>query len=99
MRLRFTLPALDDLDEILGHIDRESPLGARKVKRRIQQVCNLLTTHPKMGTRTEDLSIRRVVVTPYPFLVFYEIGDDEVIVHAIRHGARAPEAMPGSKRD
>jgi plasmid stabilization system protein ParE len=36
VKLRFTLPALDDLEAILGHIDRGSPAGAKKVKRRIQ---------------------------------------------------------------
>jgi len=34
--------------------------------------------------------VRRMPVTPYPYLVFYEAGDDEIIVHAIRHGARDP---------
>lgn len=39
-----------------------------------------------------------MTTTPYPFLVFYEIGSQEIIVHAIRHGARDPGEMPG-KRD
>jgi toxin ParE1/3/4 len=31
-----------------------------------------------------------LVITPYPYLVLYEPTDDEIIVHAIRHGARKP---------
>ena len=31
-----------------------------------------------------------MTTTPYPYLVFYEATDTEVIVHAIRHGARDP---------
>jgi len=29
-------------------------------------------------------------------LVFYEATDTEVIIHAIRHGARDPAGMPGA---
>jgi toxin ParE1/3/4 len=29
-----------------------------------------------------------MTTTPYPYLIFYEATDDEIIVHAVRHGAR-----------
>jgi hypothetical protein len=29
--------------------------------------------HPFIGARTDAPTIRRLVVTPYPYLVFYEI--------------------------
>jgi len=35
-------------------------------------------------------------VTPYPYLVFYEVGDGEIVVHAVRHGARDPSGSPDS---
>jgi plasmid stabilization system protein ParE len=37
------------------------------------------------------------VVVPYPYLVFYEVTDEEIIVHAVRHGARDPGSMPGAE--
>jgi plasmid stabilization system protein ParE len=37
-----------------------------------------------------------LVVTPHPYLVFYEVGDDQIIIHNIRHSARHPLSMPGS---
>lgn len=46
--------------------------------------------------RTNDSAVRRIVVTPYPYLVFYEVTDAEVLILAIRHGARDPDAMPGA---
>jgi len=46
--------------------------------------------------RTDDPTIRRLVVTPYPYFVFYEVGDDEIIIHNVRHSARDPSTMPGS---
>jgi hypothetical protein len=29
-------------------------------------------------------------------LIFYEITEADIIIHAIRHGARDPTGMPGS---
>jgi hypothetical protein len=29
-------------------------------------------------------------------LVFYQVGEDEIIIHAVRHAARDPLDMPGS---
>ena len=38
--------------------------------------------------------IRRVTMTPYPYLVLYEATDTEIVIHAVRHGARDPSADP-----
>jgi plasmid stabilization system protein ParE len=97
VRLRYTLPALADLDSILTYIADASPQGAKRVQKRIQDVINLLLTHPQIGIRTEDPVIRRLTTTPYPFLIFYEIGDEEIVIHAVRHAARDPGGMPGAR--
>jgi plasmid stabilization system protein ParE len=96
VRLRYTLPALADLETILDFIDSPSPQGAARVKSRIEAVIDLLSRHPFIGTPTEDPAIRHRVVTPYSYLVFYEVTKDEIIIHAIRHAARKPSSMPGS---
>jgi len=96
VKVRFTIPALDDLEEIAGYLASRSPQGARKVLSRMRALAGLLPEHPRMGTRTDDPSIRRLVVTPYPYLIFYEIGAEEIIIHAVRHAAREPSSMPGS---
>jgi toxin ParE1/3/4 len=46
--------------------------------------------------RTEDPTIRRINTSPYPYLIFYEATQDEIIIHAVRHSARDPSSMPGS---
>ena len=96
MKLRFTLPALADLDSILDYIAARSPQGAKCVQGRIQNIIGLLLTHPEIGVRTEDPTIRRLSTPPYPYLVFYEIAETEIIIHAVRHAARDPSDMPGS---
>jgi plasmid stabilization system protein ParE len=35
-----------------------------------------------------------MTATPSPYLIFYEVTENEVIIHAIRHGARDPSTMP-----
>lgn len=57
---------------------------------------DLLSSHPLIGARTDDPTIRRLIATPYPYLVFYEVGADEIIIHAVRHAARDPSTIPAS---
>jgi plasmid stabilization system protein ParE len=95
LRLRYTSTALDELEELLAYIAERSPQGARNVQRRIKTVIDLIAEHPGMGQLTRQPNLRRMVVLPYPYLVFYEVAAGEVIIAAIRHGARDPSTMPG----
>ena len=88
MRLRFTRPALVDLDELLEYVHSRSPKGAERVGQRIRSLIDQLPQHPFIGKQTEDPSIRRLMTFPFPYLIFYEVNDTEIVVHAVRHGAR-----------
>jgi toxin ParE1/3/4 len=96
VKLHYTLPALADLRSILDYIAAHSPQGAKRVQRRIQTNIDLLLIHPLIGVRTDDPVIRRLTTSPYPYLIFYEVTETEIIIHAVRHGARDPAGMPGS---
>jgi len=96
VKLRYTLPALADLGAILDYIFAHSPQGARRVQARVQALTGLLLQYPHIGRRTNDPAIRRMTTTPYPYVVFYEATESEIIVHAARHAARDPSGMPGS---
>lgn len=95
MKLRYTLPALADLEHILTYIECRSPQGASKVQARIKAVADLLARYPRIGTLTDDPAIRRMTTLPYPYLIFYEVTETEIIIHAVRHGARNPSGAPG----
>jgi toxin ParE1/3/4 len=60
-------------------------------------VTDLLLRYPRAGAVTDDPTIRRVTTTPYPYLIFYEATDAEIIIHAVRHGARDPSENPRSE--
>ncbi|MEO8926185.1 MAG: type II toxin-antitoxin system RelE/ParE family toxin [Caulobacteraceae bacterium] len=99
MRLRYTLRAAAELDEVLAHIAQRSPRGALHVKARIQATLDLLSLHPGAGQLTSKGRLRRVVVHPYPYLIFYNATEDEVVIHGVRHGARRPSSMPELKTE
>jgi toxin ParE1/3/4 len=94
LKLRYTLRGAIELDEILGLIAVQSPLGARNVHGRVQNFISLLLEQPHAGQRVGKRGLRRVVVTPYPYLIFYRATADSIIIHGVRHGARNPASMP-----
>src|SRR4051812_45397239 len=96
MRLRYTLPALADLESILDYVVDHSPQGSSRIQARIRAATDLLLRYPQAGAVTDDPAIRRVTTRPYPYLVFYEVTDAEIIIHAVRHSARDPSDNPRS---
>jgi plasmid stabilization system protein ParE len=91
VRVRYTLPALAELDAILDYLATRSPQGAARVQRRIRTYVDLLPSYPLIGAKTDDPTIRRLTARPYPYVVLYEAGEGEIIIHSVRHAARRPE--------
>jgi toxin ParE1/3/4 len=94
VKLRYTLRAAEELDQVLSYIDERSPRGAQQVRARIKTIVDLIALHPHAGQRTNTRGLRRVVVYPYPYLIFYAATNDEVVIHGVRHAARQPSSMP-----
>lgn len=67
-----------------------SPQGARRLRARIETITELLQGHPLAGRETSNPLVRRIVVTPYPYLIDYRLTASEVIILRFRHAARAP---------
>lgn len=94
LRLRFTRPALADIRELSGFIKARSPQSARRVSLRLRALIDHLPNDPFIGRPTDDPAIRRLTAWPYPYLIFYEVTEDAVIIHAVRHARRDPASMP-----
>src|SRR5271166_3433231 len=62
----------------------------RPVFRPSQTFCYSILT----SDAARAIAIRRMTTTPYPYLVFYEITETEIIIHAVRHAARDPSCAP-----
>jgi plasmid stabilization system protein ParE len=54
----------------------------------------MLTKHPRVGQPTILGQLRRIAATPFPYLLYYQVMNDEIVVIAVRHGAREPMAGP-----
>jgi plasmid stabilization system protein ParE len=79
---------------VLAYIAEQSPQGAHRVQARIQTIINLVLQHPALGQLTSKGRLRRIGTSPYPYLIFYLVADDEIVIHGVRHGARKPSSMP-----
>lgn len=96
MRVRFTPQALAELDGVLDYIAARSPQGAAHVRDRVRAALAALSEQPGTGARTSNPRLRRLVLRPYPYLLFYEVREAEVVVIGLRHAARDPGTMPGA---
>lgn len=77
---------------MLAYIAQHNPQGARNVQERIHAAMRLLLQHPYAGHAISRPGIRRIVVSPYPYVSTDRIGDGEIIVRSIRHTSRRPLA-------
>ncbi len=91
-KVEFLPAALQDLEDIFDYILlEESKEMAEEVLDRIMSSLERLETFPNSGSFVPDkklrsLEIRMVVTSPY--LAFYRILEDKVLIYHIVHGAR-----------
>lgn len=97
MRLRYARRAAAEVETLLAYVAERSPQGARHVRACLQSAEQTLIEHPKIGQLTNARlpAVRRFVLRPYPYVLFYEANDTEILVIGVRHGARDPSLMPG----
>lgn len=86
MRLRYQKRALQQIDKALGYIASRPPEGAANVEARLAAMVTLLQLQSFVGRKTTIPGVRRVFLTPYPYLM----GDDEIVIQRFRHTARRP---------
>jgi toxin ParE1/3/4 len=61
----------------------------------MQATTALLGRHPYHGQATDLDDVRRMIVSPFPYLIFYRVTADAVIIQRVRHTSRDPLAVPG----
>ncbi len=88
MSVRWTKPALRDLEEIGDFIARDNALAAAKTVAAILDQAEALATHPHLGRAGRIAGARELVVAQTPFVVPYRVVEDDVQILAVFHGAR-----------
>ena len=97
MKVRYSRRALADLVRIADYVRKHNPRAAAALEKRIRSSIEQLHAFPLIGRPTDDPDMRMFPIMRYPYLVFYEVTDREIVVHHIRHARRKP-LDPGAAR-
>ena len=90
MRIRYTGTALKEVDEIFSYLAERNFSAAIAVRERIERTVAVLAVAPEMAQRADEPGVRRIPVRSYPYVIFYAVEGDEVVILHVRHGARRP---------
>ena len=95
MIVRWTANFSADLKSAYDFIVEQSPQGARRVVGRIVASAERLADTPHIGRIGIKPGTRELVVTTTPYLIIYEVGDTDVVLLKLLHGAqRWPPSTP-----
>ena len=59
----------------------KSKTYSQKIYREIKKSVGLLKKQPKLGLKTDDITVRALILGE--FIVFYEFNNTEIVIHAI----------------
>ncbi len=89
MKIRWSVPAAEDLERICTWIERDNPDAANRVATIIYEGCSQLKDFPNMGRQSRRLPGRRELpFPPLPYVVVYQVKGDAVEISRIFHGAQ-----------
>ncbi|WP_246207140.1 type II toxin-antitoxin system RelE/ParE family toxin [Methylocystis heyeri] len=71
-------------------MSRSNRPSARRIRARLLTILALLQEHPAAGRQTRNPLVRRIILTPYPYLLDYRATANEIVILRFRHGARRP---------
>ena len=87
MRVRYSPRSIEDLETIRLYIAKDNPNVAWVVASFIRRSIAVLQEWPYHGRATEKENVRRLVVMNYPYVLYYRVGDD-VLILTVMHTAQ-----------
>ncbi len=88
MRIRWTVPAADDLTNINHYLQKHYPQFAESTVRAIYEHVRSLQTMPNRGRPGHRSGTRELVLSPLPYIVVYRVKGETVEVLHFYHGAQ-----------
>ncbi|WP_077620663.1 type II toxin-antitoxin system mRNA interferase toxin, RelE/StbE family [Bacillus sinesaloumensis] len=91
--IKYTPSAIDDMDEIFSYISHDNVAAGERLLENLDFQIEGLAEFPYIGTVLSEEKYTlvgrgfRFIVVP-PYLIFYKIMDDSIIIHRILHGRR-----------
>ena len=88
MRLQYSRAAIQNLESIREYITKDNPRSAWVVASFVRRSIHVLERWPYHGRAANQKDVRMLVVTNYPYAVYYRVKAHEVEILAVRHTAR-----------
>ena len=88
MKVRWTMPAVDQLRNIFDYIAEGDPTTAERTVQRIHQAILRTARMPNAGRIGRVQGTREITVSGTSYLVAYRIAERMIHVLAILHGAK-----------
>ena len=88
MKIKWTLPALNDLHHEADFISQDNPEAAKSVFCKIQQSVESLKRFPDIGRVGREVGTRELVVKGLPYLIVYQITENFVEILTVFHTSR-----------
>jgi toxin ParE1/3/4 len=88
VKVRWTLPAVSQLQGVFEHIAEDNPAVAGRMVQRIRKTISHCAQMPYSGRIGRVAETREITVPGTSYLVAYRITENTVHVLAILHGAQ-----------
>jgi toxin ParE1/3/4 len=88
MRVRWAVPAAQDLESIKNYLQQRYPHFAEPTVRTIYQRIRSLKTAPDLGRPGHRTGTRGLALTPLPYVVVYSVRAEAVEILHVYHGAQ-----------
>lgn len=89
MKIKWTEPAVVDLENIRDFISRDSEYYGLVIVEKIFDAVDKLSRFPNIGREVPEISssnIREIILNSYR--IIYKLEEDNILILAILHGAR-----------
>ncbi len=87
-RVRWTKPALRDLEDAVDYIAQDNPDAAQAVAQKIRAASQQLAEHPAMGRPGRIAGTRERIIVGTPYLIAYREVGEYVDLLRLLHGRR-----------
>jgi len=90
MNIKFTSPALQDLEDLREYLAERSPSGLERILQDIAQTVQEIPTGVSRGRRTPRDDVRERISIHYKFIIPYHVRGTTVYILRVYHGRRKP---------
>ncbi len=90
MKIKFTTPALQDLEELRLYFSERTETGLENILSEIETAIKIIPENVASGRTTPRDDVREKITKKYGFLIPYHIRGDTVFILRIYRGMRKP---------